>query len=321
MSLPPGGSADGGRATADIAPKIYHDCRHHGRRPAAPVWNNHRMATDSIHAAPAVRPWRPAAALKASAVLHVGSLAALAAAPEAWGAVLGAIAANHAVLFGAGLAPRSRLLGPNLTRLPEASSRRGEIAITFDDGPDPEVTPRVLDELDRAGARATFFCVGTRAHAYAGLVHEIVRRGHAVENHSQRHSTAFGWYGPGRLRREIAAAQDTLTALAGRSPAFFRAPFGVRNPFVDPVLARLGLAYVSWTRRGYDTVDGDAGRVLDRLARELGAGDVLVLHDGVATGAPRARPTVLEVLPRLLELAASRQLRPVTLATACRDGA
>ena len=89
---------------------------------------------------------------------------------------------------------------------------------------------------------------------------EIVRRGHAVENHSQHHSTAFGWYGPARLRREIAAAQGTLAALAGRTPAFFRAPFGVRNPFVDPVLARLGLTYVSWTRRGYDTVDERRGR-------------------------------------------------------------
>lgn len=281
------------------------------------------MSTDSIRAgggAPAAHPWRPAAAIKASAVLHAGGIVALAAAPEAWGAVLAAIAANHAVLFGASLAPRSRLLGPNLTRLPEAAAQRGEIAITFDDGPDPEITPRVLDLLDRAGARGTFFCIGSRAQAHPGLVREIVRRGHAVENHSQDHSTAFGWYGPDRLRREIAAAQDTLAALAGRAPAFFRAPFGVRSPFVDPVLARLGLRYVSWTRRGYDTVDGDASRVARRLAARLEAGDVLVLHDGVATGARRAQPAVLEVLPRLLELAAGRGLKPVTLGAACGDG-
>jgi len=281
------------------------------------------MSTDSIRAgggAPAARPWRPAAALKASALLHAGGVVALAAAPEAWGAVLAAIAANHAVLFGASLAPRSRLLGPNLTRLPDAAARRGEIAITFDDGPDPEITPRVLDALDRAGARGTFFCVGSRAQAHPCLVREVVRRGHAVENHSQDHSTAFGWYGPDRLRREIAAAQGTLAALAGRAPAFFRAPFGVRSPFLDPVLARLGLAYVSWTRRGYDTVDGDAARVARRLAVRLEAGDVLVLHDGIATGAARAQPAVLEVLPRLLELAASRGLNPVTLGAACGDG-
>jgi len=271
-------------------------------------------------AAPRARPWQPYAALKASALVHAGGLAAFAAAPELWPAALGAIAANHAVLFAASFAPRSRLLGPNLTRLPPESARRGEIALTFDDGPDPEVTPRVLDLLDRAGAHATFFCVGKRAAAQGALVRELVRRGHAVENHSQRHSSAFGWYGPARLRREIAAAQGTLASLTGRAPAFFRAPFGVRNPFVDAVLARLGLAYVSWTRRGYDTVDGDAARVAARLAGRLEAGDVLVLHDGVATGARRARPAVLEALPQLLEAVARRGLRPVTLASACGEG-
>ena len=202
------------------------------------------MSVDSIRAGagPAARPWRPAAALKASVVLHAGGIAALAVAPEAWAVVLAAVAANHLALFGASFAPRSGLLGPNLTRLPDAAVARREIAITFDDGPDPEITPRVLDWLDRAGARGTFFCVGARAAAHPGVVREIVRRGHAVENHSQQHSTAFGWYGPDRLRREIGAAQDTLARLAGRAPAFFRAPFGVRSPFLDPVLARLGLA-------------------------------------------------------------------------------
>jgi peptidoglycan/xylan/chitin deacetylase (PgdA/CDA1 family) len=280
------------------------------------------MSTDSIRAgaAPAARPWHPAAAVKASALLHAGGIVALAAVPEAWGTVLAAVAANHAVLLGATFAPRSRLLGPNLTRLPDAAASRSEIAITFDDGPDPEITPRVLDLLDRAGARGTFFCVGSRAQVHPGLVHEIVRRGHAVENHSQDHSTAFGWYGPDRLRREIAAAQGTLAALAGRAPAFFRAPFGVRSPFVDPVLARLGLRYVSWTRRGYDTVDRNAARVARRLTARLGAGDVLVLHDGFAAGARRAPPAVLYVLPRLLELAAGRGLKPVTLGAACGDG-
>ena len=94
----------------------------------------------------------------------------------------------------------------------------------------------------------------------------------------------------------------------------------MRSPFVDPVLARLGLRYVSWTRRGYDTVDGDASRVARRLAERLDAGDVLVLHDGVAIGARRAQPAVLDVLARLLELAAGRGLKPVTLGAACGDG-
>ena len=266
------------------------------------------------------RSWRPSAAVAASGALHVGGALALATVPESWAAVLAAVAVNQAVLLGASLAPRSRLLGPNVTRLSPAAARRGEIAITFDDGPDPDITHRVLDVLDSTGARASFFCVGARAETHPEIVREIVRRGHAVENHSQHHSTAFGWYGPQRLRRDIASAQDTLSRLAGRAPQFFRAPMGVRNPFLDWVLARLGLRYVSWTRRGYDTVDSDSGRVLRRLGGKLAAGDVIVLHDGVATGARLQRSPVLEVLPRLLWQAADRGLKPVTLGAACRDG-
>jgi peptidoglycan/xylan/chitin deacetylase (PgdA/CDA1 family) len=270
-------------------------------------------------APPAAAPRRgnPAPALRFSAAFHVGSAAALAAAPELWPPIVAGLAANHAVLFTASLAPRSRLIGPNLVRLPEAAARRGEVAITFDDGPDPEVTPRVLDLLDAHGAAASFFCVGERAAASPGLVREIVRRGHSVENHSHRHSTGFGWYGPWRLARELEGAQAALAAAAGVAPAFFRAPFGTRNPLLDRTLARLGLRLVSWTRRGYDTVDADAPRVLRRLADGLAAGDVLLLHDGVRVRERRGAPTVLAVLPRLLERLAERGLRPVSLRTAC----
>jgi peptidoglycan/xylan/chitin deacetylase (PgdA/CDA1 family) len=262
-------------------------------------------------------PWRPAPALVASAGLHVAGAAALAIMPSAWPAIALGLAANHAVLAGAGLVPRSRLLGPNLTRLPAEAARRGEVALTFDDGPDPEATPRILDLLDAAGARATFFCVGERAARHASLVREMVARGHAVENHTERHSAAFGWYGPARLRAEIGAAQQTLAAIAGRTPRFFRAPFGMRSPLLDPVLFHLRLALAAWTRRGYDTTDADAARVLARLTRGLAAGDILLLHDGMATGRPLAAPTALAVLPALLARLRDAGLRTVTLDEAC----
>ncbi len=263
------------------------------------------------------RRWDPAPAIRFTAFFHVGSVAALAAVPELWPPIVAGLAANHAVLFTASLLPRSQLIGRNLVRLPEAAARRGEVAITFDDGPDPEVTPRVLDLLDARGATASFFCVGERAAAAPGLVREIVRRGHSVENHSLRHSTGFGWYGPWRLRRELEGAQRALTETAGVAPRFFRAPFGTRNPLLDPALARLGLTLASWTRRGYDTVDADAARVLHRLVEGLGGGDVLLLHDGVTVRQRRGVPTVLAVLPRLLEQLADRGLKPVSLRTAC----
>jgi len=173
------------------------------------------------------RRWRPVPAVRISAALHLGGLAAVAFDPPSWPYAGAALAGNHLALGLAGMCPRSPILGPNLRRLPQSCVSRGEIALTFDDGPDPIVTARVLDLLDRYGANASFFCVGSKAASYPEIVQEIVRRDHSVENHSQRHPAAFAAYGIGRLRREIEAAQETLGAICGRAPAFFRAPMGL----------------------------------------------------------------------------------------------
>ena len=98
------------------------------------------------------RPWSPSPALKASAVLHAGAAIGTVAAPSLWPWAVGALVANHAAITVAGLLPRSTLLGPNMTRLPAAAQARREVALTIDDGPDPDVTPRVLDFLDAAEA-------------------------------------------------------------------------------------------------------------------------------------------------------------------------
>src|SRR5262249_52020200 len=154
----------------------------------------------------------------------VGGALALALPSTDWRWIAGTLLANHGLIFAATLAPRSRVLGPNVVRLPEAAVARDEVALTFDDGPDPEVTPRVLDILDRHGAAASFFCIGERAAAHPALVREIVARGHAVESHSQVHSLAFAAFGPRRLQREVEAAQRAITEAAGAAPRVFRAP-------------------------------------------------------------------------------------------------
>jgi peptidoglycan/xylan/chitin deacetylase (PgdA/CDA1 family) len=254
--------------------------------------------------------------LSVSAAIHVGAAAAASIHPRVWPWALGAVAANHAVLTAAGLWPRSRLLGPNWICLPPASGARGEVSITIDDGPDPTVTPRVLDQLAEHRAPATFFCVGERVLRHADLALEIVRRGHVIENHSQRHRHTFSLLGPAGMRAEIAEAQEAITRVTGESPRFFRAPAGLRNPFLDPVLDGLQLQLASWTRRGFDTVDGNADSVYRRLTHGLKAGDILLLHDGNAALGAGGRPVVLEVLPRLLETLELRRLTPVTLRAA-----
>ncbi|MCE9658569.1 MAG: polysaccharide deacetylase family protein [Burkholderiales bacterium] len=251
--------------------------------------------------------------VKASAAVHAAAGAAALLVPAAWPWALGTVAANHLVLTGAGLWPRSTWLGRNWSRLPEAATARGEIAITIDDGPDPEVTPAVLDLLDAHAVRATFFAIASRAALHPQLCREIVRRGHSVQNHSDRHSHAFSLLGPRGLAREIGAAQARLTDLAGTPPRYFRAPAGLRNPFLAPVLDRLGLELVSWTRRGYDTVRREPADVLARLGKGLAAGDILLMHDGNAARTAAGQPVLLSVLPTLLERAAAAGLRAVTL--------
>jgi peptidoglycan/xylan/chitin deacetylase (PgdA/CDA1 family) len=224
-----------------------------------------------------------------------------------------ALLLNHALLFAASLRPQDTLLGPNLVRLPFVRAERGDVALTFDDGPDPAVTPFVLDLLERHGVRATFFCVAERARRHPGLTREIVARGHRVENHSDRHGNGFAFQGPCTVRTELRRAQQTLGELTGRLPRFFRAPFGIRNPWIDPVLRQLDLQLVSWTRRGYDGVLANPARVLAWLLRGLGAGDIVLLHDGYGPRDRHGRPVVLEVLPRLFEAMQARGLRAALL--------
>jgi peptidoglycan-N-acetylglucosamine deacetylase len=262
------------------------------------------------------RDWRMTPLLKASAVVHGAALVGSLASPPLWPWALAAVAANHAALTVAGLLPRSQALGPNLVRLPAPAQARREIALTIDDGPDPEVTPRVLDLLDAAGAKASFFCIGHRATKSPVLCRDIVARGHRVENHGESHSNAFALFGPRRMRADIAAAQAALSDITGQAPQFFRPTAGLRNPFLEPVLAGLGLQLASWTRRPFDTVHGDPQLALQRLTRGLATGDILLLHDGHAARTPAGVPVVLAVLPDFLKTLDERGLRPVTLTDA-----
>jgi peptidoglycan/xylan/chitin deacetylase (PgdA/CDA1 family) len=253
-----------------------------------------------------------------SVLLHAGAIAACLLRPDAWPWVLGVVIANHVLLAGAGLWPRSRLLGPNWVRLPQGAQTRGEIALTIDDGPDPIVTPQVLDLLQRHGAHVSFFCVGEKLARHPNLAREISERGHSVENHSQHHRAYFSLLGPQGMEREILAAQNLFTKITGKVPQFFRAPAGLRNPFLDFVLAKHDLRLASWTRRGFDTVNGNAARVLSILTRNLAAGDILLLHDGNAARTAAGSPLILEVLPPLLEAISRAGLHTVTLPQALK---
>lgn len=267
----------------------------------------------AVPATPSATRWRAPLLLKASAACHVGAAGLVAAAPPLWPWALGAVALDHALITATGLWPRSTWLGANLRRLPAAAAARGEVAVTLDDGPDPETTPRALDILDAHGARATFFCIAEQAERHGALAREIVRRGHSVQNHSLRHRHNFSLLGPAALRREIGQAQDRLAQATGQRPGWFRAPAGLRNLFLDPVLHGFDLRLVSWTRRGFDTRDRNPHTVLARLTRQLAAGDILLLHDRHGAHMADGQPALLQTLPMLLARLRTAGLRCVTL--------
>jgi peptidoglycan/xylan/chitin deacetylase (PgdA/CDA1 family) len=262
------------------------------------------------------RVWRPSVALQASLAVHGLAALGVMAQPGLWPISLGVVAANHAALTLAGMLPRTRLLGPNLTHLPQACMARREVALTIDDGPDPEVTPLVLDLLDAAQVKATFFCIGWRARLYPDICRQIVARGHRIENHGDAHSWAFSTWGPRRIKSDISAAQATLSDITGQAPHFFRPTAGLRNPFLEPVLCELGLSLASWTRRSFDTREGRADVVLQRLEKNLTAGDILLMHDGNSAFSAEGHPVILSALPALLATFSSLHLVPVTLAQA-----
>lgn len=257
--------------------------------------------------------WLGSPVLRFSMALHLAVLLGVALRPDLIipGVVL--LLVLHALLGMLSLIPRHALFGPNLLRLPPVLGQSGVLALTFDDGPDPEVTPKVLDLLDQYDMRASFFVVGTQVEAHPALAREIVRRGHSLENHTQHHFKLFSLLGPRRLWQEIIENQLAIATHTGQRARFFRPTAGFRSPLLAPLLSHSGLQLATWTRRGFDTRERDPEHILARLCRNLSSGDILLLHDGHSARDSAGMPVILTVLPRLLASMQARGLRSVSL--------
>lgn len=262
------------------------------------------------------RDWQPTLLIKISVILHATLLLALLVAPQLWPWLLAIFIVDHLIITTAGLLPRCSWLGPNWTKLPQVATRRNEIALTIDDGPDPLVTRPVLEILDCYQVKATFFHIGDHAMQHPDLCREIIERGHAIENHSQRHKLYFSLMGSNSIMREITDGQETLSHITGIRPQFFRTPAGLRNPFLEPVLSRLGLKLASWSVRAFDTKNGNAEKVKHKLIAGLRPGAIILLHDGNAARTKSGVPIIVTVLPALLEAAREKGLHFVTLVEA-----
>ena len=172
------------------------------------------------------------------------------------------------------------------------------VALTFDDGPDPLHTGKVLDLLEDAGARATFFVVGERAARASDLVRDMVARGHEVENHTWSHANLW-LCGPRRTEREIARAHEVIADLTGRPPRFFRPPWGLVNLAVFPTLRRLRTPCVLWSLQPERLRPVAPEEMATRVVERAEPGAIVDLHD--AEGVPGAPGRLLDALPPMLE--------------------
>jgi peptidoglycan/xylan/chitin deacetylase (PgdA/CDA1 family) len=172
------------------------------------------------------------------------------------------------------------------------------VALTFDDGPDPEGTPRVLDLLARRGIRATFFLIGERAARHRAVARAIAEAGHEVGNHTWRHRNAW-FLSPAATAREITEGAAILADVVGASPRLYRPPWGIVNVAALLTARQLGLATVLWSVQHEGLRARRPSAQVEHVAARLGPGAIVDLHD--APGLPGAPERLLAMLPALLD--------------------
>ena len=194
--------------------------------------------------------------------------------------------------------PRNQWMVANRSRVPGGRC----VALTFDDGPDPVFTPRVLDLLRERDVKATFFVIGKRADQHPEIVRRAWDEGHLIANHTWSHYPFFCFLMPSRLRAEIEKGIQSVQSACGLRPRLFRSPVGLRHPLLPFYLESMGLEYVSWSIRTLDTFITDPGVLAERILNKVGSGDVILLHDRL----PRGSDVMLQALPRVIDGLRSR---------------
>jgi peptidoglycan-N-acetylglucosamine deacetylase len=257
-------------------------------------------------------------ALLSSSVALFGLAALLVVSPSLalWPA-LAALAAYLALILTGVMNPRLAMFARIVCR---ATSGRAEIALTFDDGPSPSTTPKVLAELARHNARATFFVLGAKAQKHAEVLRAIAAAGHEIGLHGQEHDRFLSLRNPRRIEADLRRARSIVEELTGSPPRLFRPPVGHVSPRTAHAAKCLDLALIGWNVRARDGLAGaTAAGVYRRVVAGLAAGAIILLHD--ASERERHEPASIEVLPKILAEAASRGLTCVTVSEALSAGA
>lgn len=251
---------------------------------------------------------------RADKVLLTGGAAVLGSATlfgaTTWGLGL-PLAALLGVLADGVFRPSSGTLYPTISHGPRDGR---SIALTFDDGPDPEVTPRVLDELGRHGARATFFMIGRHLAQWHAIGERALAEGHQIGNHSWQHAYLQNFFSTRAHLADIARSEELIRLVTrDEAPIAYRPPVGLKSPELARAAHARRLQVIAWSVHSRDTIDGNPQRIARRVLNRIRPGDIVLMHDGHQS-AGRSRLAGLRALPLILRGLQERGLETVTLA-------
>ena len=214
--------------------------------------------------------------------------------------MIGTIASAAAVSAGAlvwgALERNSPLFGRVQRRL---DGDANVVALTFDDGPNPDATPAILDALGAEGVPATFFVLGRHADRWPSLVDRAVRDGHVIGNHGYHHRKLL-WRTPRYVRDDISLGASAIERAGAPRPRIFRAPHGQRNPWVTPIARREGQRTIGWSLGVWDTALPGADVIADRVVRGTRRGSIVLLHDGDGYDPSGDRMQTARALPAII---------------------
>lgn len=179
------------------------------------------------------------------------------------------------------------------------------VAITFDDGPDPNFTLKVLELLQKYNAKATFFCVGQQVKLFGVIAKKIVDDGHTIGNHTYTHSNKFGFLGTQKVMLELQKTNTAIKEVTALNTLLYRPAFGVTNPSIRKAVKRLKLQTVGWSIRSLDTTKRSKKEILERITNKIKKGDIILLHD--------SSEKTVEVLEQLLLFLQQNKMQSVTV--------
>ena len=186
----------------------------------------------------------------------------------------------------------------------KSDTQEKKIAITFDDGPDPGITPEILRILDEFNAKATFFCIGNQVEKNKELLKKIDSKGHLLGNHSYSHEFWFDLYPANKMQKDIKKTNGLIFETIGKKTKLFRPPYGVTNPSLKKAIKDLNFNTIGWSIRSLDTVS-KTEKTIKRIKKKLSPGNIILFHDN--------REQIIPILKEFMDYAKSEGYEIVPL--------